>query len=69
MDYGVVKSFSAADGFGYIEPDAEGPDVFVDAGAIERAGLTTLAEGQRIGYELFVDKRSGRFLADALQPV
>ncbi|MBL1256278.1 MULTISPECIES: cold-shock protein [Methylocystis] len=67
MQVGVVKWFNANKGFGFIQPDAGGPDVFVHVTAIERAGLPSLVEGQKVGYELFVDKRSGKFSADQLQ--
>ncbi|BDV34416.1 cold-shock protein [Methylocystis iwaonis] len=67
MQVGVVKWFNANKGFGFIQPDAGGPDVFVHVTANERAGLPSLVEGQKVGYELFVDKRSGKFSADQLQ--
>ncbi|MCC3243982.1 cold-shock protein [Methylocystis sp. WRRC1] len=67
MQIGVVKWFNANKGFGFIQPDAGGADVFVHISALERAGLHGLAEGQKVGYELVVDKRSGKFSADALQ--
>lgn len=67
MQIGVVKWFNANKGFGFIQPDAGGPDVFVHVTAIERAGLPSLVEGQKVGFELFVDKRSGKFSADQLQ--
>lgn len=67
MQIGVVKWFNANKGFGFIQPDAGGADVFVHVSAIERAGLPSLVEGQKVGYELMVDKRSGKFSADMLQ--
>ena len=67
MQTGVVKWFNATKGYGFIQPEAGGPDVFVHVSAIERAGLPQLVEGQKVGYELFVDKRSGKFSADMLQ--
>ncbi|QGM99923.1 cold-shock protein [Methylocystis parvus] len=67
MQIGVVKWFNANKGFGFIQPDAGGPDVFVHVSAIERAGLPALVEGQKVGYELLVDKRSGKLSADMLQ--
>ncbi len=67
MQIGVVKWFNANKGFGFIQPDAGGPDVFVHVTAIERAGLPSLVEGQKVGYELVADKRSGKFSADQLQ--
>ncbi|RTL81433.1 MAG: cold-shock protein [Hyphomicrobiales bacterium] len=67
MQTGTVKWFNANKGFGFIQPEAGGPDVFVHVSAIERAGIPSLIEGQKVGYELFVDKRSGKFSADMLQ--
>ncbi|HEY8126307.1 MAG TPA: cold-shock protein [Methylocystis sp.] len=67
MPTGAVKWFNAQKGFGFIQPDAGGQDVFVHISAVERAGLDSLAEGQKVSYELVVDKRSGRSSADKLQ--
>ncbi len=67
MQTGAVKWFNSQKGFGFIQPDAGGNDVFVHISAVERAGLRDLAEGQKISYELVVDKRSGRSSADNLQ--
>jgi len=67
MQTGVVKWFNATKGFGFIEPEAGGQDVFVHVSAVERAGLRSLVEGQKIGYELLADQRSGKFSADQLQ--
>lgn len=67
MQIGVVKWFNANKGFGFIQPDAGGADVFVHASAIERAGLPTLVEGQKVGFELMIDKRSGKTSAESLQ--
>ncbi len=67
MQIGVVKWFNAQKGFGFIQPDAGGGDVFVHISAVERAGLMGLAEGQKVGYEIVVDNRSGKSSADQLQ--
>jgi CspA family cold shock protein len=67
MQTGAVKWFNAQKGFGFIQPDAGGGDVFVHISAVERAGLSNLAEGQKVSYEIVVDKRSGRSSADNLQ--
>ena len=56
MTTGTVKFFNSAKGFGFIEPDDGSKDAFVHISAIERAGLTTLNEGQKVSYEL----QSGR---------
>lgn len=69
MQTGKVKWFNAQKGFGFIEPEAGGNDVFVHISAVERAGLNGLAEGQKLNYELLVDRRSGKFSADQLQLV
>ena len=67
MQKGTVKWFNAQKGFGFIQPDAGGPDVFVHISAVERAGLRGLNEGQKIGYEIVADKRTGKSSADSLQ--
>ena len=69
MQTGTVKWFNAQKGFGFIQPDAGGPDVFVHISAVERAGLNGLNEGQKISYELVADRRSGKSSADQLKPV
>jgi len=67
MATGTVKWFNGAKGFGFIQPDEGGPDVFVHISAVERAGLRGLNEGQKITYELEKDQRSGKFAAGQLQ--
>ncbi len=67
MATGTVKWFNATKGFGFIQPEAGGPDVFVHISAVERAGLRGLNEGQKISYELEADKRSGKMAAGQLQ--
>ena len=69
MQKGTVKWFNAQKGFGFIQPDAGGPDVFVHISAVERAGLRGLNEGQKIGYEIVADKRTGKSSADQLTAV
>ncbi len=54
---GTVKFFNAERGYGFIKPDNAGPDVFVNITAVERAGLKTLAEGQRVTFEVEPDKK------------
>ncbi len=68
MATGTVKWFNAAKGFGFIQPDAGGADVFVHISAVERAGLSGLNEGQKIAYEIVADKRTGKSSADKLKP-
>ena len=66
MTTGTVKWFNATKGFGFIQPDDGGADVFVHISAVERAGLRSLNEGQTVTYELERDKRSGKFAASNL---
>jgi cold shock protein len=67
MISGTVKWFNSQKGFGFIQPDSGGNDVFVHISAVERAGLPTLQEGEKISFELVVDKRSGKYSADMLK--
>ena len=67
MTIGVVKWFNAQKGFGFIQPDDGGADVFVHISAVERAGMGTLHEGQKLSFELERDQRSGKFSAGQLQ--
>jgi CspA family cold shock protein len=67
MATGTVKWFNATKGFGFIQPGG-GPDVFVHIGAVERAGMRDLNEGQKIAYEIVADRRSGKSSADNLRP-
>ena len=56
MSVGTVKWFNPQKGFGFIQPEGGGKDVFVHISAVERAGLSTLKEGQRLEYELVSDR-------------
>lgn len=67
MSTGTVKWFNAQKGFGFIQPDDGGKDVFVHISAVERAGLYDLREGQKISYELTNDRRTGKSSADQLK--
>jgi CspA family cold shock protein len=69
MATGVVKWFNDQKGFGFIQPEAGGADVFVHISAVERAGMRSLAEGQKVSYELEQDRRSGKMSAGQLQAV
>ncbi len=69
MQKGTVKWFNTQKGYGFIQPDAGGPDVFVHISAVEHAGMRGLNEGQKIGYEIVADKRTGKSSADSLQAV
>ncbi|TIT83349.1 MAG: cold-shock protein, partial [Mesorhizobium sp.] len=55
MATGTVKWFNSTKGYGFIQPDAGGPDVFVHISAAERSGLSTLADGQKVNYEIEQD--------------
>jgi CspA family cold shock protein len=66
MKIGTVKWFNATKGFGFIQPEDGGTDVFVHISAAERAGMGTLNEGQRLSFELVADKRTGKTSADKL---
>ena len=66
MATGTVKWFNSTKGFGFIQPESGGPDVFVHISAVERAGLRGLNEGQKVSYELEQDKRSGKMAAGQL---
>jgi CspA family cold shock protein len=68
MQYGTVKWFNAQKGYGFIQPDEGGADVFVHISAVERAGLGSLNEGQKLGFEIERDRRSGKSSAGQLQP-
>jgi CspA family cold shock protein len=69
MSTGTVKWFNSQKGFGFIQPDDGGKDVFVHISAVERAGMGDLREGQKLKFELTEDKRSGKMSADRLQSV
>jgi CspA family cold shock protein len=69
MSTGTVKWFNPQKGFGFIQPDDGGKDVFVHISAVERAGMSNLNEGQKVSYELTLDKRSGKSSADQLRAV
>ena len=69
MATGTVKWFNSTKGYGFIAPDDGGKDVFVHISAVERAGLRSLNEGQKVSYEVLTDKRSGKDAAGNLQAV
>ena len=67
MPTGTVKWYNDQKGYGFIQPDSGGKDVFVHATALERAGLRGLAEGQKVSYDVEADRRSGKESATNLK--
>ena len=67
MANGTVKWFNATKGFGFIQPDTGGSDVFVHISAVERSGLRALVDGQKIRYDIVQDRKSGKSSADNLR--
>ena len=65
MPTGKVKWFDARKGFGFIQPDGGGSDVFVHVSAVERSGLSTLNEGQRVSFDIATER--GKKNADNLK--
>ena len=66
MTTGTVKWFNATKGFGFIQPDDGGADVFVHISAVERSSLGSITEGQKLSFELERDQRSGKMSAGQL---
>jgi CspA family cold shock protein len=69
MSQGKVKWFNGQKGFGFIQPDDGSNDVFVHISAVERAGLHSLNEGQKVSYELVQNRKTGKTAAENLQVV
>ena len=67
MATGTVKWFNSTKGFGFIQPDDGGNDVFVHISAVERAGLGSLNEGQKVSFEATVDSKRGKTSAENLR--
>ncbi|HEY8260161.1 MAG TPA: cold-shock protein [Methylosinus sp.] len=67
MATGTVKWFNSQKGYGFIQPDDNGKDVFVHISAVERAGMRDLREGQKLDYEITQDRRTGKASADRLK--
>ncbi|HAQ75058.1 cold-shock protein [Hyphomonas sp.] len=66
MTSGTVKFYNDQKGFGFIQPDDGGTDVFVHATALERAGMRMLSEGQKVSFTTAVDQRSGKTAVDTI---
>ena len=60
MTTGTVKFYNSAKGYGFIQPDDGGKDVFVHVTALERAGIRTLVEGQKVSFDIEADRRTGK---------
>jgi CspA family cold shock protein len=67
MNIGTVKFYNDMKGFGFIQPDNGGKDVFVHATALERAGLRGLSEGQKVSFDTAEDRRSGKVAVNNIQ--
>ncbi len=67
MNTGTVKFFNTTKGFGFIEQGNGQPDVFVHISAVERSGMHSLVEGQKVSFEIVADRRSGKSAAENLQ--
>ncbi|SCW87839.1 cold shock protein (beta-ribbon, CspA family) [Rhizobium mongolense subsp. loessense] len=67
MPTGTVKFFNQNKGFGFIHPDDGSTDTFVHISAVQRSGLTSLSEGQKVSYEIVEDRRSGKSSAENLK--
>ncbi len=60
MPNGTVKWFNPTKGFGFIQPESGGPDIFVHISAVERAGLSSLNEGQKVSFDEERDPKKGK---------
>ena len=67
MQTGTVKFFNATKGYGFIQPDAGGNDVFVHISALERAGMHSLNEGDKVAFDTETDRRSGKLAVSNIQ--
>jgi CspA family cold shock protein len=67
MSTGTVKWFNSQKGFGFIQPEDGGKDVFVHISAVERAGMSGLNEGQKVSYEVVADRKTGKSSAESLR--
>jgi CspA family cold shock protein len=69
MTTGTVKWFNSQKGFGFIQPENTEKDVFVHISAVERAGMETLTEGQKVSFDIVADRQTGKSAAENLQAV
>jgi cold shock protein len=68
MINGTVKFYNEQKGYGFIAPDSGDGDVFVHASALERAGMRTLSQGQKVSFDTARDSRSGKVAVNTIQP-
>jgi CspA family cold shock protein len=69
MTTGTVKWFNGQKGFGFIQPDEGSQDVFVHISAVERAGMSSLNEGQKVSFDVVADRKTGKSAAENLRAV
>jgi cold shock protein len=69
MTQGTVKWFNSQKGYGFIQPDDGSQDVFVHISAVERAGMSSLNEGQKVSYEVVANRKTGKSSAENLRAV
>ncbi|MCP8937632.1 cold shock domain-containing protein [Alsobacter sp. SYSU M60028] len=67
MTNGTVKFYNETKGYGFVAPDNGGPDAFVHATALERAGIRTLAEGQKVLFDVQPDRRTGKMAVSSIE--
>jgi len=67
MNTGTVKFYNDQKGFGFIQPDDGGKDVFVHATALERAGMRGLVQGQKVAFDIQQDRRTGKLAVETIQ--
>ena len=67
MDTGTVKFYNSQKGFGFIQPESGSKDVFVHISAVERAGMSTLNEGQKVSFDIVADRKTGKSAAENLR--
>jgi CspA family cold shock protein len=69
MSQGTVKWFNSQKGYGFIQPDDGGQDVFVHISAVERAGMSSLNEGQKVSFDVVANRKTGKSSAENLRAV
>lgn len=69
MAQGTVKWFNPTKGYGFIQPEDGGADVFVHISAVERAGMSNLNEGQKLSFDIEADRKNGKSAAANLQSI